>query len=85
MGWYLETAFKIEKIMLQPNDYLYIRNYLRNDFGLEISKKLGPLTKSKLSLFSKKYKIENWISFIDSSTKGITENITDDFIDIFLV
>jgi chemotaxis protein methyltransferase CheR len=71
--------------MSQSKDYTFIREYLHYNFGLELPEKLRPLTSSKLSLFAKKYKIKDWVSFLSGLKKSLNDEIVDDFIDIFVV
>jgi chemotaxis protein methyltransferase CheR len=71
--------------MGQAHDYIFIKEYLHINFGLELPEKLRPLTKSKLSFFAKKYEIKDWVNFLDELQKNLNDKIVDDFIDIFVV
>ena len=81
----MENGFEIRKSMNRSNDYKFIREYLHDNFGLELPEKLRPLTRSRLLSFSKKYEIKDWAGFLSELKKGLNDKLIEDFIEIFIV
>ncbi len=71
--------------MTQKNDYEFIRGYVSSYFGIQPSEKLRPLTRAKLSEFSKKYQILDWLTFLNKLKNNPSDKINEDFVDIFVV
>ena len=75
----------MRKAMTQKNDYEFIRGYVSAYLGIQPSEKLRPLTRAKLSEFSKKYQVLDWLTFLNKLKDNPSDKINEDFVDIFVV
>ena len=71
--------------MVLVQDYSLISNFICESFGLQLSKEIKPIAKSKIAAFSKKYSVEDWSDFFKKERSKQRSKKILELVDIFLV